>query len=328
MIFTIILFLVASAFFAGIETGIISIPLNRVKHLKNEGVKNADLLDLFRSNTDKLLGTTLIGTNISVVSSTVLAANLALKLLGPNNKALADTVSSALMTIIILIFCEYTPKAWFSAKPSERCTRLIKPLYFAYIVIYPFSKLILWITGWIVRGPDKHLATSGLFKSKDELKKLASEGQLKGSLSADETKMIHKVFELSSKQAKDIMIPNSEIISIDKNASIHDFYDKAKESGVTRMPVYDKKTDDYIGVINVFYVLADNKPAQEKTISEFIRRPLYIPEYMAIDEIFPRLRLYKQPMCLVKDDNDKVVGLITTNNILKEIVGEFENDIE
>jgi len=326
MIFTIILFLIAAAFFAGIETGIISIPLNRVRHLKNEGLKNADLLDMFRSNTDKLLGTTLIGTNISVVASTVLASNLILKLFGEHNKALSESISSALMTVVILILCEYIPKVWFSSKPSERCLRLIKPLYFSAIVIYPFSKMILWVTSWIVKGPDKHLAPSALFKSKEELKKLASEGELTGSLSAEETEMIHKVFELSLKKAKDIMIPCEDIVSIAKDASIHDFYEKAKESGCTRMPVYDKKTDDYIGVINVFYVLADKKPVQEKTISEFIRRPLYIPEYMAVDEIFPRLRLYKQPMCLVKDYNDKVVGLITTENILEEIVGEIEDD--
>jgi len=327
MIFAIILFLITAAFFAGIETGIISIPLNRVKHLKNEGVKNADLLDMFRTNTDKLLGTTLIGTNISVVASTVLASNLMLKLFGEQNRTLSEAISSALMTIVILVLCEYIPKVWFSAKPSERCLRLIKPLYVASIVIYPFSKTILWLTKWIVKGPEKHLAPSALFKSKDELKKLASEGELTGSLSAEETEMIHKVFELSSKEAKDIMIPCEDIISIAKDASIHDFYEKAKDSGVTRMPVYDKKVDDYIGVINVFYVLADKKPMQEKTISEFIRRPLYIPEYMAVDEIFPRLRLYKQPMCLVKDDNGKVVGLITTENILEEIVGEIEDDV-
>ncbi|MDA3798873.1 MAG: hemolysin family protein [Kiritimatiellae bacterium] len=326
MIFSILLFLVASAFFSGIETGIISIPLNRVKHLKNEGVKNADLLDMFRSNTDKLLGATLIGNNISVVSATVLASNLMLKLFSGQNKALSESISSVLMTIIILIMCEYTPKAWFSAKPAERCLRLIKPLYVFAIAIYPFSKMILWLTSWIVKGPEKHLAPSALFKSKEELKRLASEGELTGSLSSEETEMIHKVFELSSKEAKDIMIPCEEIVSIAKDASIHEFYEKAKESGFTRFPVYNKKTDDYIGIINVFYVLADKKPMQEKTISEFIRRPLYIPEYMAVDEIFPRLRLYKQPMCLVKDDNDKVIGLITTENILEEIVGEIEDD--
>ena len=326
MIYLVILCLIAAAFFAGIETGIISIPLNRAKHLKNEGVKNASLLDMFRSNTDKLLGTTLIGTNISIVSATIISSNLALKLLGEDNKTISEAISSAIITVVILIFCEYSPKAWFSAKPAERCLRLIKPLYFASIIFAPMSMFVLWITNWMVKGPDKHLATSGHFNSKDELKKLASEGELKGSLSSEETEMIHKVFGLSAKQAKDIMIPCSDFVSIAKDASIDEFYETAKKSSFTRMPVYDKKNDNYIGVINVFYVLADKKPAHEKTISEFIRRPLYIPEYMAVDEIFPRLRLYKQPMCLVKDDNDKVIGLITTENILEEIVGEIEDD--
>ncbi len=326
MIFAILLFLVASAFFSGIETGIISIPLNRTKHLKNEGLKNADILDMFRSNTDKLLGTTLVGTNTCHVSAVILTSNLMLNLFGMH-KALSDTISSILMTVFILTFCEYTPKAWFSAKPAERSLKFVKPLYVASIITYPFTKMILWLTNLMVKGPDKHLATTALFKSKDDLKKLASEGELTGSLSSEETEMIHKVFELSLKKAKDIMIPCTDIVSIEKDASINEFYEKAKESGFTRMPVYDKKTDDYIGIINVFYVLADKKPLEDKTISEFIRRPLYIPEYMAVDEIFPRLRLYKQPMCLVKNDNDKVIGLITTENILQEIVGDIENDI-
>jgi putative hemolysin len=326
MILAILLLLIASAFFSGIETGVISIPLNRTKHLKNEGLKNSDILDMFRSNTDKLLGTTLIGTNICNVSSIILTSNFMLQLFG-NKTALSETISSALMTVLILTFGEYAPKAWFSAKPVERSLKFIKPLYFSSIIIYPFSKMILWLTNLMVKGPDKHLATTALFKSKDDLKKLASEGELTGSLSSEETEMIHKVFELSLKKAKDIMIPCEDIVSIAKDASIHEFYEKAKESGFTRMPVYDKKTDDYIGIINVFYVLADKKPLEDKTICEFIRRPLYIPEYMAVDEIFPRLRLYKQPMCLVKNDNDKVIGLITTENILEEIVGEIEDDI-
>lgn len=327
MIYLILLFLVASAFYSGIETGIISIPLTRTKHLKSENIKNSGILDMFRSNTDRLLGTTLVGTNISTVSATVLASALTLKYSTPENHTLIELIVSIAMTGIILVFCEYVPKAWFCSRPTARSLRLIKPLYVSSVVLYPLSALVLYITKWIVKGHGDSITAASFSHSKDELKKLASEGEEKGSLSSDETEMIHNVFELSDKQAKDIMVPRDQFVTISKDASISEFYKKAKESSFTRMPVFDKKADDYIGIINVFYVIADKKPEHEKTVSEFVRRPLYVPEYMPVDEIFPRLRLYRQPMCLVQDKNDKVIGLITTENILEEIVGEIEDDI-
>lgn len=312
--------LFGQAFFAGIETGVISIHRMRLRHFVREGAAGASLLQAFLENSDRLLGTTLVGTNLCTVVVSVTGASLCTGLLDRGG----DTLATVMVTILVLVFGEYLPKSWFHARPLERCRHFVGVLRVAELIFKPVSVAIVGITRWLVPGPRESFSKPVPFVTREDLKVLAREGERDGVLSPRERVMIHRVFELSGKQAGEIMTPRSEMTTICSDASIAEFYETARTSGLTRMPVFDRSKDEFTGVINLFYVLSCGEVDRQRTVGEFARPPLLIPEEMPVDDIFPRLRRSRQPLGLVTArGKSDVVGLVTTEDILEEIVGKL-----
>jgi len=272
----------------------------------------------FILNFDRLLGTTLVGTNICVVINSVVAANIAVQLNVPAGKA----VSSVVMTILIVLFAEYIPKAWFRSRPLERSERFAGILRITEIIFMPFSFMIIGLARLISPGEKNTFAKPAPFITRDDLKTLAKEGEKDGVLSPKERDMIHKVIEMSGKTAEEIMIPESKITRAYSDMKIPEFYALARKSGLTRMPVENRKTGDFVGIVNVFHLLAAEKDNEDKTVADFMRPPQFIAAAMPVDDILPRMRRGRQPICLVKKDG-KVIGLITTEDILRVIVGKL-----
>lgn len=305
------------AFFAGIEVGIISIHRMRLRHFVREKEPGAKLLQGFLDHPDRLLGTTLVGTNISVVVVSVVSASIAVELIG----AMGETVSTAVMSVLVVVFCEYLPKAWFHARPLDRSRRFVRVLRFWEVLFRPISLVIVWFTRWLVPGPSRPLSRLVPFVTRDDLKILAHEGERDGVLSPKERKMIDRVIELSGKRADQVMVPRADITFVETGTSVRDFFEVARKSGYTRMPVYDRTKDEFVGIVNVFYALAAHVVDLDQPVDEFSRPAIFIPEDMPADDIFPRLRRFRLPMCLVVDPAHRVVGLLTTEDILREIVG-------
>jgi putative hemolysin len=107
------------------------------------------------------------------------------------------------------------------------------------------------------------------------------------------------------------------------DTTVEEFFEIARASGYTRMPVFDREKQAFTGVVNVFYVLSRSSVDRKQTVGDMARPPLFIPETMAVDDILPRLRRFRQPLCLVRDERSEVTGLITTEDILEEIVGKL-----
>lgn len=314
-----ILCMIAVAFFSGIETGVISINRMRLQHFVRLKDLNAKILQGFVENSDRLLGTTLVGTNVFMVITSVVSASLAVRILG----SWGEAISSLFVSILVLVFSEYLPKSWFRARPYERSRHFASLLRMSEIIFRPFSKSILWLTNCLVPGPVKSFSKPAPFATIEDLKALVRESEKDGALSKSERVMIHRVFELSGKTAAQIMTPKDKMIIADGNMTIAEFFKLSSETGLTRMPVWDKKNHQYTGIINVFYLLSTGDDIHSRRVKEFIRPPLFIPEHMPVDDIFPRLRRSQQPMCLVQNDKSEVTGLITTEDILEEIIGKI-----
>lgn len=318
LLLIILIFMIGNAFFAGMETGVISIHRLRLRHFVRQGSINAAVLEKFILNFDRLLGTTLVGTNICVVINSVAAANIAEKLALPGGKA----ISSVVMTILIVLFAEYIPKAWFRSRPLERCERFAGVLRVTEIIFMPFSYVIIGMARLISPGEKNTFAKPAPFVTREDLKTLAKEGEKDGVLSSKERDMIHKVIELSGRNAEDIMVPYNRMTMAYTDMKIPEFYALARKSGRTRMPVYNRKSEKFTGIVNVFHLLAAENDITGKTVADFMRPLQFIPAEMPVDDILPRMRRGRQPICLVKKD-DKVTGLITTEDILRVIVGKL-----
>jgi putative hemolysin len=314
----ILICMIAHAFFAGIETGVISIHRMRLRHFVRQGSTNARILESFVANFDRLLGTTLVGANICVVVISVVAASLAVRLNLPGGEA----TSSVIMAIFIIIFAEYLPKAWFHSRPLERSERFAGLLRLAEIFFMPISFCIIRIARLLSPGDKKSFTKPDPFVTREDLKVLAKEGEKDGVLSAKERDMIHRVIELSGKRAEDVMVSRDKMTLAYDDMTIPEFYDLARDSGLTRMPVFNKTSETFTGIINVFLVLWDNNAEAHTTIADFVRPTQTISSIMPVDDILPRMRRGRQPMSLVERDG-AVVGLITTEDILRTIVGKL-----
>jgi putative hemolysin len=318
--FQIVVFLlcmVGSAFYAGIETGIISIHRMRLRHHVREGLPGAETLENFLKDSDRLLGTTLVGNNLTMVVVSVVLASLFAQLFESGGESIAAFVA----TVLVLIFGEYLPKAWFHSRPLERCRRFARLLRLSEIVFRPVSTAVLWITRWIVPGSTGSLTDSAPFVTREDLKVLAREGEEHGVLSQEERVMIHRVFELSGKRAREIMIPRDEITLVNRSDTLTSLFNTARTSGFTRLPVYDEDKKQFSGIVNVFDALSYRGDSTDRPLAWLARPPVFVHESTPVDDILPIMRRYKQPMCLVTGARENVCGLITTEDILEEIVG-------
>lgn len=312
----ILIFLVLHAFFAGIETGVISIHRLRLYHYVRQGSKSARILEAFVEDFDRLLGTTLVGTNLCVVMNAVLAASLALETGLPG----AQATSSVVIAVIVIVFCEYLPKAWFQARPTERCQRFASILAIAAWILRPFSVTIIALARLLSPGERTFLRPKTSI-SRDDLKILAHEGEKDGVLSSKERYMIHRVIELSSTHVERVMIPREQMICICQDAPLSTLYAIARESGLTRFPVQDA-SGTFTGIINVCYVLSMAGPDPEGRVADYARPPHFIPSNTKVDAVLPIMRRARNPLSLVRQDGD-IVGLITTEDILRVVVGKL-----
>jgi len=311
--------LVGSAFYSGMETGMISIHRMRLEHHIRKGQRGTARLRAFLDAPDRLLGTTLVGNNICVVVVSVMAASLATHWLGRWGDAWATLVTS----LVVLVFCEYLPKAWFHAKPLERSRRFVAALRFSEVLYYPLSKTTVWLTRWLVPGPASSFSAPAPFVTREDLKLFAREGEEGGELSYRERVMIHRVFELSHQRARQVMTPRDEMVTVPRDMPLSEFFRKAREAGFTRIPVVDPETGAFEGIINVFFVLSLAPSEHSRPVADFARPPLFISENMPVDDILPRLRRSRQPLALVTNGNGTVTGLLTIEDILSEIVGKL-----
>jgi putative hemolysin len=306
------------AFLSGIETGVVSIHRLQLQHLVRRRDKPAMLLQEYLNDTDRLLGTTLVGTNLGMVAVGVLSVSLVKGLPG----GWAETIVTLLDTVILVVFCEYLPKAWFYSKPLERSRMFASALRSAEVVFKPVAVTVVWITKALVRGRARNsLPRSASFVTREDLKMLVTEGEEAGSISASNRAMIHNVLELSGKTAKQIMIPREKMAIAYTDTTIPEFLELARGSRFTRLPVFDREKGQFAGIVNMFFVVSADPQTSGSTIAGFVRKALFISETTPVDEILPMMRRARQPMCLVTDKESNVTGLITSRDIAREVVG-------
>jgi putative hemolysin len=305
------------AFLSGVETGVTAINRMRIRHLVRKGDGAARILQGYLDDSDRLFGTTLVGTNLCIVIVSVLATNMVEDIPG----AWAETVAGAVVTLAVLIFSEFLPKAWFYSRPLERSRRFARLLQFAELILRPVAVSVVWVTKFLVPGPSESFTKTGPFVTKDELKKLVSDGEKHGVISTSKGSMIHKVFELSTRTAAQVMIPRDKMIVASSDMTVPEFMDIARDSRHTRMPVINKEKRDFVGIINALFVASAEATSGHKTVADFVRKPLYVFENTPVAEILPLLRRSRHPMCLVVNQKSEVTGLVTSEDIVRCIVG-------
>lgn len=308
--------IVMSAYFSATETAFSSLNRIRIKNMAEKGNKRAGLVLRLSENYDSLLSTILIGNNIVNIASASLATVLFVKLLG--NEA-GPSVSTAVTTVVVLIFGEVSPKSIAKESP-EKFAMFSAPILQVFVKIFtPFNFLF---------GKWKKLL-SAVFQTSDdnkiteeELLSIVDEAHEGGGIDDHETMLIHSALEFTEQEVVDILTPRIDITAISTETSKEEAAEIFAETGYSRIPVYEESIDHIVGIISYkdFHNYVYHK---EKEISEILRPTVYVPKNKKIGVLLKELQQKKMQLAVVLDEFGGTVGIITMEDILEELVGEI-----
>jgi putative hemolysin len=314
----IVLCLAGAAFFAGIETGVISMNRLRLRHLVRHKAPGADVLEYFLHDTDHLLGTTLAGTNLCHVAASVLTADLGAQLMG----AAGTAAATVLLVVVMLPFCEYLPKAWFQSSPTLRALPFAWLLKFSGKALLPLSVALGLLMRLMTPRRAAEARAAQPMVTRDELLHLATEGARTGVITVSEHRMIHSIFELRDTTVGDIMVPKANVVTVQTDMTAEDLVNLARTREFNRFPVYDASKVAYVGIVHVFDVLSD-RSSQGKKVSDYMRPPQFVAHETPADHVLPRMRITRQPLIMVLDAQYEFSGIVTIEDVLEEVVGQI-----
>ncbi|MGB9596966.1 MAG: hemolysin family protein, partial [Candidatus Poribacteria bacterium] len=331
MLVILIMFSLAmTAFFEGAETALISANRVRFRTMAENGDRRARRIVKLFDKPSRLLGVTLVGSNLFSSASTVIASILIGLLFNQfteqKYQSLQNLVTVIVMTPILLIFTQIIPKAVGRARANSISLGISSMIRFFSFLLYPIASPIGKIgTSIAVLFGRNNVANDTI--AMEELKILAKLGEKDGAIRPQQSKMINSIFEIREKTLSKIMIPLVDVVSVDKDITLKEFYNKISKNKFSRIPVYSERTDNITGIVNVLDVLYSD--AQSGTIRPFIHEDIiYLPESKRITSSLEELQKSPHPMGIVVDEYGGVVGIVTMEDIIAEIVGEIKDDWE
>ena len=315
--------LVLSAFFSGFEIAYVSSNKVHLEILKKQEGVIANVLTKLTRKPSKLLATMLVGNNVALVVYGFEMGKVMTVLLPPFfQNVLWHTIIS---TLIILITAEFMPKVFFQIYANQLLKVFAIPAYFFYLLFYPFSSFVMWISDFVLRVFFK---TKGdyvpLSFSKVELVDYISE-QMENAPKKEEVdsevQMFQNALEFSGVKAREIMIPRTEIVAVELNESIENLIATFVSSGFSKILIYNENIDDILGYVHSFDMF--KKP---KTIKEVLIPIVNIPETIQINEVLNILTRKRKSMAVVLDEYGGTSGIVTLEDIVEELFGEIEDE--
>lgn len=319
----VILLLSLSAFFSSAETALTTVSKMRIRTLAEAGDKKAITLMKVIEDPGKMLSMILVGNNIVNLSASSMMTTLTMELFG--SKAVG--VATGVLTLLILVFGEITPKTMATLN-AERLSlayagvvywlmRLLTP------VIFLVNKLSTAVMFLLRVDPNKKPDAI----TEDELRTIVEVSHEEGVIESEEKKMINNVFDFGDAVARDVMVPRIDMVMVDVNATYKELIELFRKERFTRIPVYENSTDNVIGIINVKdFLLYDN--AQKFSLRDLLRQPLYTYEYKKTAELMVEMRKTSNNIIIVLDEYGATAGLITLEDMLEEIVGDIRDEYD
>ncbi len=323
--------LLLSAFFSGAETAFFSINSITSKQLQDEKKSSAKRVLFLLSQSRRLLISILIGNTLVNVSAASLSAMLTTRLsieagLDPRIVLVLNVV---VVTFLILVFSEITPKiiAVKNAKTfSQNVSLVILSIYYLF---WPFSWVLEKVINWLTDVFKIKESKEERFFHSDEFQALLDLGEEQGELEEEEKEMIHSIFEFGDTIVREIMVPRTDVVCIQEDASISDLIRVIKEKGHTRIPVYEETIDKIIGIINakdlLSFISSGDGGADIKSLA---RGALFVPESKKIDDLLRLFQKERQHMAIVVDEYGGTAGIVTLEDVIEEIVGDIRDEYD
>ncbi|MBR9705923.1 HlyC/CorC family transporter [Candidatus Pacearchaeota archaeon] len=316
-IIILVILLFFSAFFSGIETAFMSISRVKVKSLVTKKKRGSKTLEKLKNNPHKLIITILIGNNLANIGAASLATVIFTNIFGSSGIGIATGV----MTFLILIFGEISPKTFASQNATKISLLVSKPIYILSIILAP----VVYVFEKITKAINKLFGSAGKTKlSHEEISTIVSMGKDEGILDKGSATMMHNLLQFEGTKATEIMTPDANIEMLDGNKKLSQMINFIVKSPFSKYPVYINDRDNIVGILDVDTVLKYVKNTQMNMKIKTIVKPAYfVPESKEIDDLLTELSSKKLAMAIVVDEYGHVSGLVTVEDILEEIVGEI-----
>ena len=327
----VIVSLCISAFFSMTETAATSISNLKAKHLCESGKKSAQVLHLWLNNPHRVLASLLIGNNLANIFASIFVDDIIRTHFG-NTPILIVT---GMMTILIVLFAEIIPKTFAKTHAVKIIIPILNIYKIFYYILLPFSIAMTAISNYITsffsrtnkNGNDPQI-------TEEELEFLINVGEKEGVIAEQKHDMLSGIFELGDTVVREVMVHRIDLTAVSQSMKIVDAIEKFRETGLSRIPVYEDKIDNIIGTIHAKDALFFLKKHQgepicfEATVSEIRREVMFIPETKPVDHLFQEMKKHKQHMAIVLDEYGGTSGIVTMEDIFEEIVGEVRDEFD
>ena len=323
-VIALVVFLVLSAFFSSSETALMSLSKIRIRNMVDENVAGAHTIQKLVENPSKLLGAILVGNNIANIGASALATSLAIKYFGSTGVGIA----TGIMTILVLIFSEITPKS-LAAQYSEKISlKVVRLLSFIVTILNPVTTVLMHITNAIIKLLGGSVDGRQPFITEEELRTMINVGHEEGVLEGEEKKMIHNVFKFGDSRVVDVMTPRMDMVAVEVDTAYDEIINVFKEERFSRLPVYKDRIDNIVGVLYLKDMISIDAEKEIFEITKYMRDPYFTFEFKLVTQLFNAMRDKRIPVAIVIDEYGGTAGIVTMEDLVEEIVGDIPDEYD
>ncbi|MBI4796583.1 MAG: HlyC/CorC family transporter [Deltaproteobacteria bacterium] len=315
-------FLLLEAFFSASEIALISANRRRLQEREEQGHRGAALALRLLNTPERLVASTLLGSNLAEISNTILVTAFLIEAMGQAG----ELVAGLLLPPLILILAEITPKSIGRQLADSLAQRLAPILWALSWIIYPvtflfacLSRAILFLTG--SRHPSQMP-----FISREDLRLVVKKSGPEVDLETPERRIIHRILRFSLRSVKEVMVPLVRVAAVPDTLTVAQALEEFRTSRFSRLPVYHRRIDNLIGVLHAFDLLGEETP--ERSIRAYMRPVKYVPELKKIDRLLAEMQRQAVHLAAVVDEYGGAVGIVTIEDLLEEIVGEIADEFD
>ena len=333
-----LLFTLMNAYFAGAEMAVVSVNKNRIRSLAEQGNKKAKVIEGLFEDSTRFLSTIQVAiTFAGFYSSASAAASISpalaewLKGVGiPYSGQIAHNGVTLILMFFNLVFGELVPKRIALQKAEAFCMITVMPIHYISIILSPFIKLLSVSTKLVLKLLRMKTEDQEEAVTEEEIKALLKMGNESGTFDDDEREMIDSVFKFDERNAREIMVPRRDVITIDIDDPFEELIDEILETRHSRIPVYEESIDNIIGVLHVKDVMIElrKNPLDQIDIRGMLHKPFFVPETKDADELFRTMQETRHHMAVLVDEYGGFSGIVTIEDLVEEIMGDINEEYE
>ena len=312
-----------SGFFSGLEVALVGVRKSKVIQLFNEERKGAKALHKLKTNPSWMMSSVNLGNNLVNVGASALATSIAIRLFGNDGLGIAIGV----MTFLILVFGEITPKTYCNANATKIALRYAPVLLVFSYVFYPVVKFFEIITKAVVKMTGSSYTPPPI--TEEEIKGVIDQGLEEKAIEKEEMELVHGALKFDDTVIRSVMTPRTKMFTLNSKMLLFEALPQINKSGHSRIPIFGETSDDIVGFIHARDVLKELEKDNKMTnLEQIARKPVFASQEKMVSSLLKEMKGRKTHMAIVVDEHGGVEGLVTLEDLLEEIVGEIEDETD